>query len=144
MGSAFGSKIAVSAHNTQSRPAEINVFPDALHTRSLKEALIKSPLRKSDPVSTIEIHLPLKSKSFLRHPSNLKFGQDFQLRLNQRFPNMLGACHNTHRSVVKSTPPHGPPVRCKASKASSDPSLSEPKINASQNVGILRVMCRAA
>src|ERR1017187_3283136 len=51
-----------------------------------KEALIKSPLRKSDPVSTIEIHLPLKSKSFLRHPSNLKFGQDFQLRLNQRFP----------------------------------------------------------
>jgi hypothetical protein len=27
----------------------------------------------------------LKSKSFLRHPSNLKFGQDFQLRLNQRF-----------------------------------------------------------
>src|ERR1039458_4880261 len=30
-------------------------------------------------------HLPLKSKSFLRHPSNLKFGQDFQLRLNQRF-----------------------------------------------------------
>jgi hypothetical protein len=52
-----------------------------------KEALIKSPLRKSDPVSTIEIHLPLKSKSFLRHPSNLKFGQDFQLRLNQRFLN---------------------------------------------------------
>jgi hypothetical protein len=51
-----------------------------------REALIKSPLRKSDPVSTIEIHLPLKSKSFLRHPSNLKFGQDFQLRLNQRFP----------------------------------------------------------
>jgi hypothetical protein len=51
----------------------------------LREALIKSPLRKSDPVSTIEIHLPLKSKSFLRHPSNLKFGQDFQLRLNQRF-----------------------------------------------------------
>src|ERR1039458_7840515 len=56
---------------------------------SAKEALIKSPLRKSDPVSTIEIHLPLKSKSFLRHPSNLKFGQDFQLRLNQRFPKFI-------------------------------------------------------
>jgi hypothetical protein len=56
---------------------------------AFKEALIKSPLRKSDPVSTIEIHLPLKSKSFLRHPSNLKFGQDFQLRLNQRFPKAL-------------------------------------------------------
>src|ERR1022692_343908 len=35
-------------------------------------------------------HLPLKSKSFLRHPSNLKFGQDFQLRLNQRFPRASG------------------------------------------------------
>src|ERR1035441_5467394 len=66
----------------ESRCVKVRGYPSVV-----KEALIKSPLRKSDPVSTIEIHLPLKSKSFLRHPSNLKFGQDFQLRLNQRFLN---------------------------------------------------------
>src|ERR1039458_2719221 len=71
-------------------PSTLTTHPKLLAAFA-KEALIKSPLRKSDPVSTIEIHLPLKSKSFLRHPSNLKFGQDFQLRLNQRFPKGLTA-----------------------------------------------------
>src|ERR1017187_6242468 len=46
-------------------------------------------------------HLPLKSKSFLRHPSNLKFGQDFQLRLNQRFLKARhGARHGRRFSLV--------------------------------------------
>src|ERR1017187_8540283 len=49
---------------------------------------------------------PLKSKSFLRHPSNLKFGQDFQLRLNQRFPSTEWKSFGSHKMTGKQACKH--------------------------------------
>ena len=43
--------------------------------------------------STFELqnHLPVKSKSFLRHPGVSNFTRNYEPRLNQRFPKALRA-----------------------------------------------------